>query len=85
MILGTLAHVALSIPLYCLAAWIGFRFGPHFGAAFAVSVYWLGRELAQSMRPGNPFAIQWNMTNTLNFGVPSVAAILAACVIQLTR
>ena len=83
MIAGTIAHVALSIPLFA-AAWALSSLGPHWAAALAVSLYWLGRELAQSMRPGNPFAIQWNMTNTLNFGVPAIVAILAATVIEIT-
>jgi hypothetical protein len=84
MILGTLAHVALSIPLFGVALLIGWA-GNVWAAALSVSLYWLGRELAQSMRPGNPLAIQWNLTNTLNFGVPCLAAILAACVIEFTR
>lgn len=84
MIGGTLAHVALSIPFYVLSWWLC-KFGAHWGAALAVSVYWAGRELAQSMRPGNPFAIQWNITNTLNLCVPSAAVILASCVIEFTR
>jgi hypothetical protein len=80
VIKSTLAHVALSVPLFA-AGYGAAVAGAEWAAALAVALYWLGRELAQSMRPSAPFKINWTMNNTLGFGVPAALAVLAAIVL----
>ncbi len=74
MIYSTLSHIALSIPIFA-AVYGASLWGPQWGAAFGVALYWLGRELAQSMRPSDPLRIVWTLSNTLGFGVPAAVAI----------
>ena len=80
MIRSTLSHVALSVPLFA-AGYGASLLGPQWVAALCVALYWLGRELAQSMRPSAPTRIVWTMTSTLNFAVPAGAALIAAGVL----
>ena len=77
MIRSTLAHVALSVPIFALGYGAAMA-GPQWGAALCVALYWLGRELAQSMRPDAPVSFAWTTTNTVNFGAPALAAVAAA-------
>lgn len=80
MIRSTLSHVALSVPLFA-AGYGAALAGPQWAAFLAVALYWLGRELAQSMRPSAPLRFNWTMSNTLGFGVPAVLALLVAIVL----
>lgn len=82
MIRSTLAHVALSMPLFA-AGYGAALAGAEWAAALAVALYWLGRELAQSMRPSAPLRFNWTTTSTLNFGVPAALAVLAAVALGL--
>ena len=82
MIRSTLSHVALSLPIFA-AVYGASLWGPQWGAALGVALYWLGRELAQSMRPSAPTRIVWTMTSTLNFAVPAAVALIAAGVLSL--
>lgn len=81
MIGPTLAHVALSVPLF-LAGWGAAWFGWSWAGAAVVVAYWAGRELAQSFRPSDPGRLAWTMTNTRNFGVPAVVALAAAGLVE---
>lgn len=83
MIASSLAHVALSVPIFALAYGAALL-GPEWAAALAVALYWLGRELAQSMRPGAPFKVAWTATSTANLAAPAAAALLVAVVISIT-
>lgn len=82
MIRSTLSHVALSVPLFA-AGYGASLLGPQWGAALCVALYWLGRELAQSMRPSAPLRIVWTMTSTLNFGVPALVAVAVAAALSV--
>lgn len=81
MIGSTLAHVALSVPLF-LAGWGAASFGWSWAGAAVVIAYWGGRELAQSFRPSAPRRMVWTMVNTRNFGVPAVVALAAAGLVE---
>ncbi len=81
MIGPTLAHVALSAPLF-LAGWGAASFGWSWAGAAVVVAYWAGRELAQSFRPSEPGRLVWTWVNTRNFGVPALAALAAAGLVE---
>jgi 4-hydroxybenzoate polyprenyltransferase len=81
MIRSTLSHVALSVPLFA-AGYGASLLGPQWVAALCVALYWLGRELAQSMRPSAPLSFAWTMSNTVGFGVPAACAAVAAAVLS---
>lgn len=77
MIRSTLAHVALSVPIFAIGYGVA-ALGAAWAAALVVIAYWGGRELAQSMRPSAPLSFNWTTTSTLNFAVPAAAALIAA-------
>ncbi len=79
MIKSTLSHIALSVPIFA-AGYFAAILGPQWAAALLVTFYWLGRELAQSMRPSAPLAINWTLSNTLGFVPPVVIAFGAAAI-----
>ena len=81
MIKSTLSHVALSLPIFAVGYGAALL-GPQWGAALCVALYWLGRELAQSMRPSAQTRIVWTMSNTVGFGVPAACAVVAAAALS---
>lgn len=81
MIVSSLTHVALSVPIFA-AAYGAALIGPQWAAAIAVGLYWAGRELAQSMRPNAPTRFVWTATSTLNLAAPAVAALIAAAALS---
>lgn len=78
----SLSHVLLS-PIPFALGWIAAAVGWSWAGAVAVAAYWLGRELAQSMRPSDPTRIVWTWTNTRNVVQPVAAAVAVAAAITL--
>jgi hypothetical protein len=84
MIGPTLAHVALSVPLF-FAGWAAALGGWSWAGAAVVIAYWGGRELAQSFRPSDPTRLVWTWVSTRNFGVPAAVALAAAGIVEWVR
>lgn len=68
--MASLSHVLIALAIFGLALLIHAFLGIHFVAALAGSAFYLGRELAQSMRPSNPFKINWAWSNSRGFLYP---------------
>jgi hypothetical protein len=81
--MASLSHVLISLLIFGISLSIHAMVGPFFAAALAGSAYFLGRELAQSMRPSDPLKIKWSWSNSRGFLYPLGVLIVVATALTI--
>lgn len=82
---SNLSHILIGLLLFLVGTLAAKFIGIYAAGVLVNAAFWGGRELAQSMRPRDPFKIIWTMKNTQNFCWPVGVSIVLAVILKLTR
>lgn len=81
---SNIGHILVALVLFLVGVLVAKFLGIYAVGVLANVLYWGGRELAQSMRPGKPLKINWTLKNTQNFGYPVAVSVVLAVILTLT-
>jgi hypothetical protein len=80
---ASIAHGALAVAQFFIFGLVLSLLPLWYSAAFAVALWWLSRELAQSFRPNAPTKLVWSVQSTVDVAIPLAVVIVLAAIMEI--